>query len=216
MTKDQLLCVRRWMCWRQKKGRQTLDFHFLCPDGHIRKIVCHKISHLIKQMDAKVWGALFLQVDALAAPQNRHLRNAQGRAGPRRAATWPCQRWRATSATPSSSLRSGGRTSATSWMTMWSRSRRETRADVEKISQDVFPSLTFCTIFSSSHDYPVAADDCPTRLEITIVSVTFSIDHCKTIMSEMRSWFFWLIDGQRQQGLFKTVKLRNMFSWFVI
>ena len=42
-------------------------------------------------MDAKVWGALFLQVDALAAPQNRHLRvenknlyfdikrNAQGR-----------------------------------------------------------------------------------------------------------------------------------------
>ena len=82
MTKDQLLCVRRWMCWRQKKGRQTFDFHFLCQDGHIRKIVCHKISHLIKQMDAKVWGALFLQVDALAAPQNRHLRNAQGRAGP--------------------------------------------------------------------------------------------------------------------------------------
>ena len=136
--------------------------------------------------------------------------------GTRRAATWPCQRWRATCATPSSSLRSGGRTSATSWTTMWSRSRRETRADVEKISQDVFPSLTLCTVFSSSHDYPVAADDCPTRLEITIVSVTFSIDHCKTIMSEMRSWFFWLIDGQRQQGLFKTVKLRNMFSWFVI
>ena len=30
-------------------------------------------------MDAKVWGALFLQVDALAAPQNRPRRAAQGR-----------------------------------------------------------------------------------------------------------------------------------------